>query len=96
MMTPCPNKGCNERIQRCEISKHCQICQYEVSCMFANIGCKKKINRKVLQVHEQNSQQHFQLAIDTLKQLATGHNQRTRRKYSTAAVTGNGAYFLCC
>ena len=67
----CPNDGCDELegIERCEISQHRQKCFYEkVSCKYKNIGCKKKVVRKDLEKHQNNSQQHLQLAIDEVNQ----------------------------
>ena len=75
MKVPCPNTLCNISISRCNISSHCQICVYEkVPCKYANIGCKEKVLRKDLREHEDDSQQHLQLAISTVQQLKTSQH----------------------
>ena len=69
MKIPCPNDGCDEEIQRCNISLHRQKCLFEsVSCKYTNIGCKKSVLRKDLEEHQNDSQQHLQLAIDKVNQ----------------------------
>ena len=66
---PCPNDGCDKEIERRDISQHRQKCLYEeVSCKYTNIGCKKVFCRKDLEKHRNDSQQHLQLAIDTVNQ----------------------------
>ena len=66
---PCPNDGCDKEIERRDISQHRQKCLYEeVSCKYTNIGCKKMFCRKDLEKHHNDSQQHLQLAIDTVNQ----------------------------
>ena len=69
MKIPCPNDGCDEEIQRCNISLHRQKCLFEsVSCKYINIGCKETFLRKNVEEHENDSQQHLQMAIDTVNQ----------------------------
>ena len=70
MKVPCPNYDCNEHnVVRCEISLHRQECMYEkVPCKYANIGCEEEVFRKDLKEHEDDSEQHLQLAIDTVRQ----------------------------
>ena len=63
----CPNPGCDEEIQRCEISNHRQQCIFEIiPCKFASIGCKLEFLRKDLKEHETDCQQHLSLALDTV------------------------------
>ena len=72
MKIPCPNARCNTSVIRCSISSHRQVCMHEkISCKYANIGCQDKVPRKDLKKHEGDSQQHLQLAIDTIHQLKT-------------------------
>ena len=67
MKIPCPNDGCVENIERCNIPQHRQECLFEsVSCKYTNIGCKKNVLRKNLKEHQKNTQLHLQLAIDTV------------------------------
>ena len=67
---PCPNSGCNKLVKRCDISKHCKECSFElVPCKYASIGCEQEICRKDLEDHEGDSQLHLQLAIDTVHEL---------------------------
>ena len=69
MKIPCPNSGCGEVIERCDISQHRQKCLYEiVECKYSNIGCTTKVLRKNLREHQNDSQQHLQLAIDKVHQ----------------------------
>ena len=45
MKIPCPNDGCDEKIERCDISQHRQKRLYEeISCKYTNIGCKKMLS----------------------------------------------------
>ena len=66
---PCPNNQCNILIVRCNLSKHRQECLFEkVPCKYLIIGCKVEVIRKDLREHEGDSEQHLQLAIDTVHQ----------------------------
>ena len=69
IVLPCPKPGCKQRIARCNLSKHYKECMFVlVPCKYAAIGCKTELLRKDLGVHEGDSQQHLQLAIDTVFQ----------------------------
>ena len=64
---PCPNLECNIRIAQCNLSKHSQECLFEkVLCKYVMIDCKEEVIRKYMREHERDSQQHLQLAIDTV------------------------------
>ena len=66
---PCPNHGCKIYTARCNLSKHHKECMFVlVPCKYTAIGCKSKVLRKDLGMHERDSQQHLQLAIDTVHQ----------------------------
>ena len=70
MKIPCPNSSCNKLAKRWVIPKHRNTCPFELlPCKYSNIGCKKTICRKDLNVHEGDSQLHLQLAIDTVHEL---------------------------
>ena len=67
---PCPNSGCSERVQRCKIQQHQHKCLFEIlPCKYTTLGCKKMTLRKDLEDHEENSQLHLQLAIDTVDEM---------------------------
>ena len=67
MKIPCPNDGCDEKIQRCEMSNHSQECLFEsVPCKYIKLGCNEMIPRRDLVEHQNDTQQHLQLAIDTV------------------------------
>ena len=69
MKIPCPNDGCDEKIWRCNISQHRKKCLFEiVLCKFTNINCTRKVFRKDLIEHQNDSQQHLQLAIEKVNQ----------------------------
>ena len=66
---PCPKRQCKINIVRRNLSKHRQECLFEeVPCKYAIIGCKEEVIRKDVGEHEGDSQQHLQLAIDTVRQ----------------------------
>ena len=66
---PCPNHGCKIHLIRHNFSKHRQECMFEkVPCKYSIIGCKEEVLRKDLAEHEGDTQQHLQLAVDTVLQ----------------------------
>ena len=69
---PCPKRECKESVLRRNITEHLSECMFEdVRCKYANIGCKEKVIRRdlhQLEKHEEESQQHLQLAIDVVQQ----------------------------
>ena len=73
---PCLNKGCRERLPRCDIPKHRKTCPFEeVACKYSTIGCKDKPPRKDLKDHESNNQLHLDIAMETI--LKQEMRQRT-------------------
>ena len=67
---PCPNNGCTATIPRCKVSQHREKCSFElVTCKYTDIGCTEKVFRKNLEEHQNDNQQHLQLAIDTVNQM---------------------------
>ena len=65
---PCPNCGCKLHLKRRDLSNHCKEFE-KVPCKYSTIGCKEKVERKDLAEHEGDTQQHLQLAVDTVHQL---------------------------
>ena len=56
-------------IARCNLSKHRKECMFEmVSCKYEIIGCETEALRKDMAEHEEDTQQHLQLALDTVRQ----------------------------
>ena len=67
---PCPKRRCTTRIVRRDLPKHRQECMFEkVPCKYSTIGCEEEVERKDLAEHERDTQQHLQLAVDTVHQL---------------------------
>ena len=67
MEVPCPNSGCKICIVRCNLSKHRQKWPFQiVCCKYETIGCTLGVIRKDLGKHEGDTQQHLQLAINTV------------------------------
>ena len=81
---PCPNDGCDEEIEQCNISQHRRRCLYElVSCKYTNIGCMEQVFRKDLEHHQNDSLEHLQLAIDTVHQQEIAINSFKAQQPST-------------
>ena len=67
MKIPCPNDGCDVKVQRCKISQHLDECLFELClCKYTDIGCTEKLPRKDLEKHQNDSTKHIQLAIETV------------------------------
>ena len=67
---PCPNCGCNTYLKRSDLTDHHQECLFEkVPCKFSIIGCEEEVERKDLEEHEGDSQNHLQLAVGIIHQL---------------------------
>ena len=65
----CSQDGCTERMQRQYVKKHvCTDCQYAtVSCKYStSLGCDIKLQRKDMPSHEQDSEAHLNLALDSI------------------------------
>ena len=66
---PCPKRRCETRVARRDLPKHREECLFEkVLCKYSTIGCEKEVERKDLEEHEGDTQQHLQLAVDTVHQ----------------------------
>ncbi len=80
---PCPKRRCTTRIVRRDLPKHRQECLFEkVPCKYSTIGCEEEVERKDLAEHEGDSQQHLQLAVDTVhqQQIKIGNLQAHSRE----------------
>ena len=70
MKIPCSNDGCSCLIARCKLASHRDECEFEiVPCKYAKIGCMVEVTRKDLKKHEEDRQQHLELAIDAVPEL---------------------------
>ena len=79
----CPNDGCDENNERCNIPQHRQECLFErfkVPCSYADIGCKINLPRKDMKEHQNDSQHHLQVAIDIVKK----HEDKIAQLQSTS------------
>ena len=67
----CPNKGCTETMKRFKTTFHVIYkCEYtEVSCKYANFGCKVKLKRKDMTTHEKDDKIHLHLALGVVVEL---------------------------
>ena len=67
----CHRDGCSEKIPRESISSHiASKCEHAIiSCKYVNIGCEEKLKRKDMAAHEQDSDVHLHLALDTINML---------------------------
>ena len=80
---PCPKRRCTTRIVRRDLPKHRQECLFEkVPCKYSTIGCEEEVERKDLAEHEGDTQQHLQLAVDTVhkQQITISKQQFTLRE----------------
>ena len=72
---PCPKRRCTKRrcttsMLRRDLTKHREECLFvKVPCKYSTIGCDEMVQRKDLEKHEGDTQQHLQLAVDTVHQL---------------------------
>ena len=65
----CPNSMCTFSIPHCDLLEHRSVCQFEVvPCKYAKIGCKEIPIRKDLQQHENDTNLHLHLAIETVNE----------------------------
>ena len=67
----CPKVGCGETVERQSVSSHIATkCKHIViSCKYANIGCERKLKRIDMGAHEQDSEVHLSMALDTINIL---------------------------
>ena len=70
MKVECSNDGCSVVVCREEMHEHKLVCPHsKVVCRYAGIGCKRLVALKDLAEHENNSQLHLQLALDSVLHL---------------------------
>lgn len=70
MRVSCPNSNCKEKIARSKLTIHRQDCPFEqVPCKYARIGCNSRFPRKEREEHENDTEQHLRIAIDTVSEL---------------------------
>ena len=63
----CPNKGCEEKVVRRGLLDHRYRCLHElVPCKFSYIGCTVRKPRNELQLHEKDSGQHLENALEAV------------------------------
>ncbi|XP_011409272.1 PREDICTED: TNF receptor-associated factor 5-like [Amphimedon queenslandica] len=74
----CSNEGCNEKILRCSLASHNEICPKAiVPCEYNTVGCNKKMKREKREKHnEEEITMHLQLATETIKSLQTSLEQK--------------------
>ena len=70
MRVACPNGSCRKRVARHNLTSHRRECPFEeVPCKYARIGCNARVPRREREEHENDTEQHFQMAIDTVSEL---------------------------
>ena len=80
VVIPCPNNGCSEKVLRCMIQDHWNMCLFEViPCKYSTIGCKDKPLRKELNDHEQDDRLHLHIAMETILKVAENVGQMQTR-----------------
>ena len=56
-------------LPRCDLPKHCEECLFEkVPCKYSIIGCDEVVECKDLEEYEEDTEQHLQLALNTVHQ----------------------------
>lgn len=83
MEVPCPKRRCKESILRRDLPKHRRKCLFEkVHCKYSTFGCEKQVLRKDLAEHEGDTEQHLQMAIDTVheQQITINKQKLTLRE----------------
>ena len=70
LVVRCTNKGCRQKLPRCDIPNHRKTCSFEaVACKYFTIGCEQKPLRKELNGHENNDQLHLHIAMEAILQV---------------------------
>ena len=84
----CPNDGCGETMERCDVKDHVTKCPHTLmSCKYENIGCDTKLNREYMAAHEQDDKLHLHMALETVN-ASKEESQTLKNKGSiTVAVT---------
>ena len=64
---PCPNDGCDTKIQRQQVGKHTSKCPHTViPCKYRGIGCDTELKREDMAAHEQDDKLHLHMALETV------------------------------
>ena len=64
---PCPNAGCNIKVQRQQVSEHVSECPHTViPCKYKGIGCDTELKRGGMAAHEQDDKLHLHMALETV------------------------------
>ena len=107
-----PYNSCRKRVLRRDLTDHRSECPFEeLPCKYARIGCNARVPRREREEHESDTEQHLQLAIDTVSELKSKLDQQQtviftlrnfeRLKSDNKSVscrpfyTGPGGYRMC-
>ena len=67
---PCPNAGCDTRIQRQQLSEHLGKCVHTPrACKYKGIGCDTELKGEDLAAHELNDKIHLHIALEAVNEL---------------------------
>ena len=79
----CPKDGCSEKMQRQYIPYHATFqCEHAfIHCKYVSIGCEKKLKRKDMAAHEQDSESHLNMALDTINTLKIQYEYGEQMKF---------------
>ena len=67
---PCPNDGCDTKIQRQQVSEHISKCPHTViPCKYKGIGCDTELKREDMAAHEQDDKLHLHMSLETVNSL---------------------------
>ena len=68
---PCGNEGCQEKVKRCLMDDHYDVCLKEVvSCQYDTVGCETRLKREDMSTHEQEYVgKHLKNAVKTVENL---------------------------
>ena len=63
----CPNAGCDDDMERREVSEHVSKCPHTVvPCKYKGIGCDTELKREDMAAHEQDDKLHLHMALETV------------------------------
>ena len=73
---PCPNAGCDTKIQRQQVSEHVSKCPHTVvPCKYKGIGCNTELTRDDVAAHEQDDKFHLHMALERVNSQESAINQ---------------------
>ena len=79
----CPNSNCGERIKRCDMANHRKECPFQVvPCKYTMIGCGEKRIRREVEDHENGTESHFHLAMETVGKLKEKLVQFEKKRFN--------------